>query len=200
MRSDFLSEALRKEYEQIELELKAQEQEAVSDWNRYVSNEMSELERAAYKGKIDRLSNRALVDFEEGATSRKLLGFYKKAYSYDKRNLMLLGDYFSEDHLFILAVRNHSMPIIELGLKKLGQKNAHYDPREIVISLTILYNCLKQLNVNPRAFFQEKSKAVDEWLGAIMEAYLTRDENMNTYKVMGYTETNMPKYGLIWTG
>lgn len=129
-----------------------------------------------------------------------LFDFYRKAYKYEKRNLVLLGDYFSEDHLFILAARNNSISIIEVGLKKLSQKRIDYDPRETVMSLTVLYNCLKKMNVNPREYFQAKSKTVDDWLGEFMQQYLTREENINTYKAMGYTETNNPKYGLIWTG
>ena len=100
----------------------------------------------------------------------------------------------------ILATRNNSISIIEIGLKKLSHNRINYDPRETVRSLTILYNCLKKMNVNPRDYFQSKSKTVDKWLGEIMKQYLTREENINTYRAMGYTETNNPKYGLIWTG
>lgn len=200
MSSDLLNNELRSEYEKIKLELKSQGDEATLSWKRYVSNEMSETEKKEYKEKIDKLSNRALVDFEEGETSKMLFYFYRKAYKYDKRNLVLLGDYFNEDHLFILAARNNSISIIEVGLKKLSQKRINYDPRETIMSLTILYNCLKKINVNPREYFQIKSKTVDDWLGEFMQQYLTREENINTYKTMGYTETNNPKYGLIWTG
>lgn len=200
MSSDFLNNELRSEYENIKLELKSHGDKASLNWKRYVSNEMSEIEKKEYKEKIDKLSNRGLVDFEEGETSKMLFEFYRKAYKYDKRNLVLLGDYFSEDHLFILAARNNSISIIELGLKKLSQKRVNYDPRETVISLTVLYNCLKKMNINPREYFQSKSIAVDKWLGEFMQQYLTREENINTYKAMGYTETNNPRYGLIWTG
>jgi hypothetical protein len=201
MSSDFLSTELRSEYEQIKLELKSLGDKASLNWKRYVSNEMSEIEKIAYKEKIDKLSNRALVDFEEGETSKMLFDFYRKAYKYDKRNLVLLGDYFDEDHLFILAARNNSMSIIELGLKKLNQKKVEdYEPREIVGSLTILYNCLKKMNVNPREYFQATLRTVDEWLRKDIAQYLTRAEEINSYKAMGYSETNDPKYGLIWTG
>lgn len=52
MNSDFLNKDLQNEYEKIKAII------------------MSEEERKTYKSKIDKLSNRALVDFEEGDTSK----------------------------------------------------------------------------------------------------------------------------------
>lgn len=200
MNSDFLNKDLRNEYEKIKAVIKSEREVSLANWKKYTSKEMSETERKIYKSKIDKLSNRALVDFEEGETSKMMFEFYRKAYKHDKRNIVLLGDYFSEDHLFILAARNNSMSIIELGVKKLNHSNENYDPRDTVLSLTILYNCLKRMNVNPRDYFQKKSKLVDHWLSEMMKQYLTRDENINTFQAMGYTVTNQPKFGLIWTG
>jgi hypothetical protein len=200
MNSDFLNKDLRNEYEKIKAIIKSEGEKSLANWKRYTSKEMPEEERKIYKSKIDKLSNRALADFEEGDTSVMMFEFYRKAYKYDQRNIVLLGGYFSEDHLFILAARNNSMSIIEVGLKKLNERDENYDPRDTILSLTILYNCLKKMNINPRNYFQEKSKLVDNWLSEIMEQYLTREENINTFQAMGYTEIDKPKFGLIWTG
>ena len=196
----FLNSELRKEYEQIKMKIKAQNNKASLIWKRFVSNEMLELERKEYKEKINRLSNRALVDFEEGEFAKSMFKFYEKAIKYDNRNLELIGDFFTENHLFILATRRESIQIVEIGLKKLGNKDENYDPRDTILSLTILYNCLLRMNINPRDYFKKKSKTVERWLGETIEQYLQREENINTFQAMGYTETNKPKFGLIWTG
>jgi len=200
MNSDFLNKDLRNEYEKIKAIIKSEGEKSLANWKRYTLEEMSKEESKIYKSKIDKLSNRALVDFEEGDISKMMFKFYRKAYKFDKRNIALLGDYFSEDHLFILAARNNSLSVIEVGLKRLSHKRGNYDPRETVMSLTILYNCLKKMNINPREYFHEKTKTVDKWLSEFMKQYLTREEEINTFKAMGYTETNEPKFGLIWTG
>lgn len=49
MSSDFLNNELRNEYEKIKLGLKSQGDEARLNWKRYVSNEMSEIEKKEYK-------------------------------------------------------------------------------------------------------------------------------------------------------
>jgi len=200
MTNEYLNKELESEYEKIKLKIQKQANEAKSNWQKYVSKKMSESERKEYKEKIDRLSNRALVDFEESELAKTMFEFYRKAYKFNKKNILLLGDYFDENHLFILAARNNSESVIEVGLKKLSIQTENFDPRETILSLTILYNCLKKMDINPRIYFQEKSKIVDNWLSEYMVQYLTRDENINTFKAMGYTETTEPKFGLIWTG
>lgn len=200
MDSVFLDNELRIEYEKIKEGIRLNGEKSMKNWRRYISNEMSELEKKEYKNKIDSISNRSLVDFEEGNTSKVLMEFIRKAYKFDKKNIDLLGEHFGEDQLFIMAVRRNSMSLIHVGLKRLNQRRENYDPREAVISLTILYNCLKKMNIDPRHFFKNKIVNVDKWLKDFIAQYLTRDEEINTYKAIGYQETDKPKFGLIWTG
>ncbi|MBL7813888.1 MAG: hypothetical protein JNL70_02695 [Saprospiraceae bacterium] len=194
MNISYLNEELEIEYSNLKTLINIENEKSTENWRRYVSNEMSKEKRQEYS----RLIN-GEIDFEEIELNKSMLDFYEKAIKFNHKNIVLLSDYFGSYTLFILAVRRQSLRLFEIAIEKLEKESEQWDdPRDTIVTLTILYNCLKKLDINPREYFNEKSKQVTTRLALALREYLERDEEINTLYAMGYEEVEQPKFAIKW--
>lgn len=197
MNIGYLNTQLEIEYNDLKSLINLENEKAREAWRRYVSNEMSEEEKDAYYNYINQGYEN--IDFEDIELNKRLLNFYQKAIEFNEKNITLLSDYFSSHTLFILSVRRQSTRLLEIGVEKLEKESENWDdPRDTILTLTMLYNCLKKLNINPREYFREKSTQVTKRLELALGQYLERDEENTTLEAMGYEEVQQPKFNIKW--
>ncbi|MEL7118702.1 MAG: hypothetical protein AAFO07_04655 [Bacteroidota bacterium] len=200
MKNYYFNEALRSEYEKIRNLTSPPKHERSYEWQRFIAGVMPDEEREEFANQIDVSAQRALIDFEKYETTSQQISFFERAVLHDKRNIIIIGELLDESQIFILAVRRNSMAILNEGLRKLEYNSRKMDPREIVHSLSILYNCLIRLKQAPKKFFNAKAGTVNNYLKRFMLDFGTRDPEDVNLLTIGYKEVSNPHYGLIWKG
>jgi hypothetical protein len=91
-----------------------------------------------------------------------------------------------------LAVREHDLSWISLGLDALGMDDFRADWRDSLIRLPLLYRSAEAIGENPDCVFEEAAQRALSSAASIFRSFLKRSPEDRSIGSMGYIERNGP--------